>query len=197
MAYSEMVEHIRELSPEGAALFAAGCAYRVSPIVDACATERTANGFRDVLGLVLQGAGGQVGDALLESLQTAPELDAESAEELHYWANHALALLFESVAAMDSTEAIERAEACCALALNIAGDLDAVMSDDEGGPETELPPAGLHERLEIAAQSGAIALLAGGASGAQAVDGIRELSHDAVSRAAEVMPAFVRSLAEQ
>lgn len=130
----------------------------------------------------------------MESLRSAPELEAESAEELHYWAKHSLALLFEAVAARNPDESIERCEACCALALNIAGDFDAVSSGDEGGPEVELPPVGFHERLEMVAQSQAIELLT--VTGEQSEQLVKALSQASVTRYDEAMPEFVRAVTE-
>ncbi|TGA90939.1 hypothetical protein [Streptomyces sp. MZ04] len=196
VAYGEMIERIRALSPESASLFAAGCAYRVLPIVDECGTAQTAVRFRGLLDQVLRGEGGQAKADLVGSLQVAPELEADSAEQLHYWVHHSLALLFEAAAATDPAESVERCEACCALALNIAGDFDAVLSGYESGPQTELPPAGPHERLEMQAQSESIQVLTNRVSREQAVHDIEELSQTAVSRFGEAMPEFFRSMTE-
>jgi hypothetical protein len=192
VTYSETVGRIRQLPPENAFLFAAGCVYRVAPLVHACATERTSQLFGELSELLWDADGDERKAELVAALEDAPEFTAESSEEKQYWAHHALALTLEAVQSSDPAEALERCDSCCALALNISSDFDAVVSEYAGGPETELPPAGVHEQFETTAQSQSLDILSSGLSVGEAARRIRELSAPAADRFGADMDEFFR-----
>ncbi|MBC2907013.1 hypothetical protein [Streptomyces cupreus] len=106
---------------------------RVQPIVRACATASTAARFAALSDLLWQPESLLEQQELIQALQNSPELLVESAEEIHYWAHHALAMTFEATQGQQEPEASDaRAEACCALGRNIAGDFDGILDEDEG-----------------------------------------------------------------
>jgi hypothetical protein len=192
VAYKETVERIRLLAPENAFLFAAGCVHRVAPVVHACATESTSRLFGELSELLWETGTEDRKAELVDLLEDAPEFAAESSEEKEYWAHHALALTLDAVQSSNPDEALERCDSCCALALNISSDFDAVMTEYPGGPETQLPPAGPHEQLEATAQSQSLDILSSGLSVTESAHRIRELSAPAAERFSADMDEFFR-----
>jgi hypothetical protein len=192
MEYKDVVERFARFTLEQAALFSAGCVYRLLPIVQACATPTTAASFARLSDLLWEAGRSPEKEELIQALQSAPELMAESAEEIHYWAHHALAMMFEAAQGDERGSSPAGAEACSALARNIAGDFDAILTEDEGGPEVTLPPQGIHEQLESAAQGEVVEILTAGSDRQEWIEGIKAASRTAVAGFTEDLPRFLR-----
>jgi hypothetical protein len=192
VGYREIIQQGEGLSVSQIRLFCASSVLRIHPLIDACSTPHTGATVLRLSDLLWVDGYEQEKLTLVRELGSAPEAEAESAEELHYWSYHALSVAIEAAQVGFSAGDSERFESCCALMLNIMGDFDAVITLDEGQIGEEGVTPGLYEELEVKSQQAVLDALLSTASESRIEENIKAVSESARGRLAEAIPEFIR-----
>lgn len=136
-------------------------------------------------------------ERMVETLEDAPELEAESSDELEYWALLCLRVLASALKAEVSADPHHAGGVACSLTLEIHGSIDVMLRNPvrsgrvqivEGGTA---PIPGSWELAEIARADQALEILSAAPSAEDARLRVRSLSRDHATALAGAMPDFI------
>ncbi|MGQ5655719.1 hypothetical protein ACUJ8H_37840 [Streptomyces sp. EKR5.2] len=197
-AFKEIVRGLREFAPWQVQLFATGCAQRLLPLADACASERTARLYSQGLDAAWSAASAAQREELAKSLEQVPEMSAQSSDEIEYWALRSVLVLTCSLRADLGENPAKYGRGACSGALELHETIDDTLTHPEPTgtriiDPRDMSPPGPWENSEITAERATLALLRASTIREAAVSEVRSLSADHTDDLREVIPDFLRA----
>ncbi|MGW5465956.1 hypothetical protein [Streptomyces sp. NPDC003996] len=197
-AFREIVGELREFAPWQVQLFATGCAQRLLPLADACASERTARLYLQGLDAAWSAASAAQREELARTLDQVPEMSAQSSDEIEYWALRSVLVLTCSLRADLAGDPAKPGRRACSGALELHEAIDDTLTHPEPtGTRTidprDMPSPGPWENREIAAERATLAVLRASTIREAAVAEVHSLSADHADDLREVIPGFLRA----
>lgn len=176
-----------------------GCAQRLLPLVEACASQQTTQRYQEGLEAAWSAGEGEQRTALVRALDEAPEMSTESSDEIEYWAVRSIAVLTDSLREDLMEEPEKLGRKACSTALELHETIDDTLAHPEGSATTRIidprdtVSPGPWESQEIEAQQRALSLLRAAQTRNAAVADLRLLSLDRADALRTVIPAFLRA----
>jgi hypothetical protein len=197
-AFREIVGGLREFAPWQVQLFATGCAQRLQPLADACASERTARLYLQGLDAAWSAASAAQREELAKTLDQVPEMSAQSSGEIGYWALRPVLVLTYSLRADLGENPAKHGRGACSGALELHETIDDTLTHPEPTgtriiDPRDMPPPGPWENREITAERATLAVLRASTTREAAVAEVRSLSTDHAHALRAVIPDFLRA----